>query len=97
MTVADAAQRSGMSETDLRAMNNIPPRMLIKAGSTLIVPRSARVQEDVAAAVADTGHLASLDIVEINPAYDTHNRTAELAVDLVESLFGKSTLMRQRR
>ena len=47
--------------------------------------------------VADTGHLASLDIVEINPAYDTHNRTAELAVDLVESLFGKSTLMRQRR
>ncbi|MDQ7954404.1 MAG: transglycosylase SLT domain-containing protein [Pseudomonadota bacterium] len=58
MTVADAAQRSGMSETDLRAMNNIPPRMLIKAGSTLIVPRSARVQEDVAAAVADTGHLS---------------------------------------
>ena len=46
--------------------------------------------------VADTGLLASLDIVEINPAYDTHNNTAELAVDLVESLFGKSTLMRQR-
>lgn len=47
--------------------------------------------------MADTGLLASLDIVEINPAYDTHNRTAELAVDLVESLFGKSTLMRRRR
>ena len=46
--------------------------------------------------VADTGRLASLDIVEINPAYDTHNNTAELAVDLVESLFGKSTLMRRR-
>ena len=46
--------------------------------------------------IADTGLLASLDIVEINPAYDTHNNTAELAVDLVESLFGKSTLMRQR-
>ena len=46
--------------------------------------------------VADTGRMASLDIVEINPAYDTHNRTAELAVDLVESLFGKSTLMRRR-
>ena len=41
MTVADAAQRSGMSEADLRAINNVPPRMLIKAGSTLIVPRSA--------------------------------------------------------
>ena len=46
--------------------------------------------------VADTGRLASLDIVEINTAYDTHNNTAELAVDLVESLFGKSTLMRRR-
>ena len=46
--------------------------------------------------VADTGRLASLDIVELNPAYDTHNKTAELAVDLVESLFGKSTLMRRR-
>jgi len=58
MTVADAAQRSGMSENDLRALNAIPPRMLIKAGSTLIVPRGARVQEDVDALVADTGHLS---------------------------------------
>jgi membrane-bound lytic murein transglycosylase D len=58
MTVADAAQRSGMSETDLRAINNVPPRMLIKAGSTLIVPRNSRVLEDVDALVADTGHLS---------------------------------------
>jgi arginase len=43
--------------------------------------------------VADTGRMASLDIVELNPAFDIRNRTAELAVDLVESLFGKSTLM----
>ncbi len=58
MTVSDAAQRSGMSETDLRAINNVPPRMLIKAGSTLIVPRNARVMDDVGALVADTGHLS---------------------------------------
>jgi arginase len=44
--------------------------------------------------IADTGRLASLDIVELNPAFDEHNKTAILAVDLVESLFGKSTLMR---
>ncbi len=44
--------------------------------------------------VADTGRMASLDIVELNPALDVRNKTAELAVDLVESLFGKSTLMR---
>ncbi len=46
--------------------------------------------------IADTGLLASLDIVELNPAFDIRNQTAELAVDLVESLFGKSTLMRHR-
>ncbi|MEX8495597.1 arginase [Sphaerotilus sp.] len=45
--------------------------------------------------IADTGRLASLDVVELNPAFDHRNRTAELAVDLIESLFGKSTLMRK--
>ena len=44
--------------------------------------------------IADTGRLASLDVMELNPALDVRNRTAELAVDLIESLFGKSTLMR---
>jgi arginase len=44
--------------------------------------------------IADTGRLASLDIVELNPAFDKRNQTAKLAVDLVESLFGKSTLIR---
>jgi arginase len=45
--------------------------------------------------VADTGLLASLDVMELNPALDLHNRSAEVAVDLVGSLFGKSTLMRR--
>ena len=45
--------------------------------------------------IADTGKLASLDVMELNPALDVRNRTAELAVDLIESLFGKSTLMRK--
>ena len=44
--------------------------------------------------IADTGCLRSLDVVELNPALDMRNQTAELAVDLIESLFGKSTLMR---
>jgi len=45
--------------------------------------------------IADTGRMGSLDVVEINPALDVRNRTAEIAVDLIESLFGKSTLMRR--
>jgi len=44
--------------------------------------------------IADTGRLGSLDVMELNPALDERNRTAEVAVDLIESLFGKSTLMR---
>jgi arginase len=47
--------------------------------------------------IADTGRLASLDVMELNPAFDVRNHTAELAVDLIASLFGKSTLMRQER
>jgi len=44
--------------------------------------------------IADTGRLASLDVMELNPALDVRNGTALVAVDLIESLFGKSTLMR---
>ena len=44
--------------------------------------------------IADTGRLASLDVVEINPALDVRNRTAEVAVEFIQSLFGASTLAR---
>ena len=44
--------------------------------------------------IADTGQLGSLDVVEINPALDVRNRTAELAVEFIASLFGASTLVR---
>ena len=44
--------------------------------------------------LADSDALGSVDIMELNPALDLRNQTAELAVDLLESLFGKSTLMR---
>ena len=45
--------------------------------------------------IADTGRMASLDVMELNPALDVRNKTATIAVDLIESLFGKSTLMRK--
>jgi len=55
---ADAAKRVGMSESELRAVNNIPARMRIKAGSTLLVRRAAGVQVDVAERIADNGQLS---------------------------------------
>lgn len=58
MNVSAAANRVGMNENDLRSLNNIPPRMLITAGSTLLIPRSGKLQEDVAVHVADNAHMA---------------------------------------
>ncbi|MDE2451609.1 MAG: arginase [Gammaproteobacteria bacterium] len=46
--------------------------------------------------IADTRLVASLDVVELNPALDVRNATAALAVSLLESLFGKSTLVRRQ-
>ena len=57
MKVSEAAQRFGMAEDELRSINKIPPRMMIKAGSALLVPRSAKQQADVSSKVADNGQL----------------------------------------
>jgi len=42
--------------------------------------------------MSDEGHLLSFEIVEVNPVIDEHNRTAELAVELALSAFGKKIL-----
>ena len=57
MKPAEAAKRVGMSEADFRAVNNIPAKMIIKAGSALLIPRTMRVVDDVTATVADNGKL----------------------------------------
>jgi membrane-bound lytic murein transglycosylase D len=58
ISASDAARRVGMTENDLRSINNIPPRMLIKAGSTLLVPRSSKIENDVTSHVADNAQLS---------------------------------------
>jgi membrane-bound lytic murein transglycosylase D len=55
---ADAAKQVGMSEAELREVNHIPPRMLVKAGSTLLVPRSATHTNDVSEKIAETALMA---------------------------------------
>ena len=58
LKAAEAAKKVGMSEEQLRAVNNIPARMLIKAGSTLLVPRSHNAQHDVTESIADRGQVS---------------------------------------
>ena len=55
---SDAARKFGMAEEQFRQINGIPPRMLIKAGSTLLVPRSASHQAEVSEHVVDNAQLS---------------------------------------
>jgi arginase len=42
--------------------------------------------------LAAADKLISVDVVEVNPILDTHNQTGNMAVELVESLFGKTVM-----
>ncbi|MDC8784356.1 transglycosylase SLT domain-containing protein [Roseateles koreensis] len=58
MKSADAAKQVGMPEAQLLDVNKIPPRMLVKQGSTLLVPRAAHREDDVSEHLADNASLA---------------------------------------
>src|SRR4051812_20153850 len=86
------------SETHLHVsfdVDFLDPDIAPGVGTTVAGGPSYREAQLCMEMIADTGLLASLDIMELNPALDVRNRTAEVAVDLVASLFGKSTLMRR--
>ena len=72
----------------------LDPSIAPGVGTTVPGGPNYREAQLVMEMIADSGRMGSLDIVELNPIIDKRNRTAKLAVDLVESLFGKSTLMR---
>jgi len=73
----------------------LDPEIAPGVGTTVPGGPSYREAQLCMEMIADTGRLASLDVVELNPALDVRNKTATLAVDLIESLFGKSTLIRR--
>jgi arginase len=73
----------------------LDPDIAPGVGTTVAGGPSYRESQLCMEMVADTGLLGSVDIMELNPAFDVHNKTAEVAVDLLGSLFGKSTLMRR--
>jgi arginase len=72
----------------------LDPSIAPGVGTTVPGGPNYREAQLVMEMIADCGRMGSLDIMELNPALDSRNATANLAVDLVESLFGKSTLMR---
>jgi len=73
----------------------LDPEIAPGVGTTVPGGPSYREAQLCMEMIADTGLLSSLDVMELNPARDNHNLTAEVTVDLVGSLFGKSTLVRR--
>ena len=57
MGAEEVAKLVGMTAEQLRSVNGIPARMLVKAGSTLLVPRQGKLDSDVTEHLADNGHL----------------------------------------
>jgi arginase len=71
-------------------MDALDPNIAPGVGTPSAGGVSCREAQLLMEIVADTGKLASADIVEINPILDLQNRTAKMAVGLATSLFGKS-------
>ncbi|HEX7339674.1 MAG TPA: arginase [Rhodanobacteraceae bacterium] len=76
-------------------VDGLDPSIAPGVGTTVRGGPSYREAQLAMEMIHDCGRLGSLDLVELNPAFDDHNRTAKVAVELVESLFGKSTLIRE--
>ena len=55
---AEAAKLVGMDEDELREVNRIPARMLVRAGSTLLVPRGPQRDADVSEHLAENATIA---------------------------------------
>lgn len=68
MKPSEAAKMVGMAEAKLREINRIPARMILKAGSTLLIPRAAHSTKDVTPEVAQNGMLALAPEANRKPA-----------------------------
>lgn len=95
--VMEAALRGVDADTHLHVsfdMDCLDPSIAPGVGTAVRGGPTYREMQLCMEMLADSGALRSADLVELNPALDIRNQTAELAVDLLESLFGKSTLIR---
>ncbi len=52
------AKRLGVEASTIRSVNGIPPRFRMKAGSTILVPRTGEDDRDISSTVADNAVLA---------------------------------------
>lgn len=65
MKPSEAASQVNMTELQLRSVNRIPPRVVIRAGSSLLVPRSDRLLTDVSERIAGHGQVTLEPEIEL--------------------------------
>lgn len=80
MKAEDVAKEVGISTDQLRAVNGIPLRMMVKAGSTLLVPRPLQKESNVAEHLADNGHLLLAPEVVLRKVFISARQGDTLAV-----------------
>jgi arginase len=73
-------------------MDSLDPQVASGVGTPVPGGLTYREAHLLMEMLADDGRVRSLDIVEVNPILDVGNRTAEVAVELVSSLFGQRIL-----
>ncbi len=70
-------------------MDSLDPSIAPGVGTPVSGGLTIREAHLIMEMLADDGRVRSLDLVEVNPILDEHNRTAQVAVDLAASLFGQ--------
>ncbi len=70
-------------------MDSIEPSEAPGVGTPVLNGLTAREAHYVAEALAKSGKIIGIDLVEVNPMLDTENKTGKLAADLILSLLGK--------
>ena len=93
--VTDAIESASRETTALWAsldLDVVDPAAAPGVGTPVQGGMTFREAHLVMEMLADTGRLAGLDVVEVNPVMDAHNRTADLATQLALSAFGKRIL-----
>lgn len=73
-------------------LDSVDPTVAPGVGTPVRGGLSYREAHLIMEAAAECGALATLDLVEVNPILDTHNATAELAVELALSAIGQRIL-----
>lgn len=70
-------------------MDSLDPRHAPGVGTPVPAGLTQREAHLICEMVAETGRLAGMDMVEVNPILDIQNQTARLAMDLILTALGK--------